>query len=254
MANTNDVAETWGRPYCANCGHDLSGLVDSSRCVECGKPLVEVLVREARRNVSFKRYTSRARILGLPAIAVARGIGPDGRQGHAKGWIAIGDKSTGVVALGGYARGVVAIGGTAVGGFAFGGLALGLIGSFGGFAVAPLGLAIGGMAIGGLGWGGMAAGFGAIGGTGFGYHTWAPSGFGVHRVLVRGGPGDPAAIAFFEHFEFLFGPASGRLSMLRPIAWMLAAMVSLGGLLSAPAVLRWSRDSDDGDSAKDGGA
>ena len=37
-----------GEPYCGNCGHRLTGLVDSSKCPECGRPLVEVLTRSGR--------------------------------------------------------------------------------------------------------------------------------------------------------------------------------------------------------------
>jgi hypothetical protein len=244
MANTNKVEETWGRPYCANCGQDLTGLVDSAKCSECGKPFVEVLVREANKNLRFKRYASKARLFGMPAVSVARGIGPDGRQGHARGWIAIGDKATGVVAIGGLARGVLAIGGSAFGLFSFGGMSIGLLASFGGFSVAPLGIAIGGFAVGGIAWGGMTVGFGAIGGSGYGYYTWSPSGAGVQRVLIRGAPGDPAAVSFFEHFSLLFGSPSGRLDMFRPIAWMGALLAALGSLLTAPAILRWSRETD----------
>ena len=254
MSNANDVAETWGRPYCANCGQDLSGLVDSSKCSECGKPLVEVLVREARKNLRFKRYASKAKLMGMPAIAVARGIGPDGKHAHARGWIAIGHKATGVIALGGLARGIVAIGGNAIGCFSFGGMSIGLIGSFGGFSVAPIGVAIGGFAVGGIAWGGMAAGFAAIGGSGYGFHTWAASGYGVHRALMRGGAGDPAALAFFDHFSLLFGTPGGPMSFLRPIAWMLTTLVALGGLLSAPAILRWAQSSEDDADAGAGSA
>ncbi|MBL9120726.1 MAG: zinc ribbon domain-containing protein [Phycisphaerae bacterium] len=253
MSNTSDVAETWGRPYCANCGHDLTGLVDSAKCSECGRPLVEILVREANKNLRFKRYASKAKLFGLPAIAVSKGIGPDGKPGHARGWIAIGDKATGVVALGGLARGILAIGGTSIGLFSFGGMSIGLLTSFGGLSIAPLGLAIGGMSIGALAWGGMTAGFAAVGGSAYSFYHWAPSGIGVHRVLVRGGSGDPAAMAFFDSISLLFGPPSGRLSFLRPLAWTVTILVSVGAALAAPAIMRWAREADD-ESAKGGHA
>jgi len=33
-------------PYCGNCGYSLRGLTESSKCPECGKPIVEVLQRD----------------------------------------------------------------------------------------------------------------------------------------------------------------------------------------------------------------
>lgn len=248
MANSSEnISESWGRPLCGNCGHDLTGLVDSSKCTECGRPLVEVLVRESSKHLRFKRYASKTRILGMPAIAIARGIGPDGRPGHARGWIAIGDRATGVVALGGSARGIVAAGGSAIGVFAFGGMSVGLLMAFGGMAVAPLGLAFGGMAVGGLAFGGLAAGLAGVGGTTFGYITWGPPGgsMAVHRVLVRGGTGDPVALNFFEAISWLTGSPSGRISMFRPFAWGASLFLTIAAALSAPAILRWARESDE---------
>jgi hypothetical protein len=239
------TAEAWGRPRCGQCGHDLSGVTESSKCPECGRPLVEVLVRDTGKNLRFRRYASKATLFGMPAIAVATGIGPDGRQGHARGWIAIGDKATGVIALGGLAMGVVAFGGMSIGLFTFGGMSLGVFLAFGGMAVAPLGLAAGGMAVGALAAGGMAVGYGAIGGGGFGYYTWAPGGSGIHRMMVRGGPPDPEAVAFFDRLAWLLGPTTGRPAMLRPIAWVISLMLILLVTLGSPAILRWSREGEE---------
>jgi hypothetical protein len=239
------AAEAWGRPRCGQCGHDLSGATDSSKCPECGRPLVEVLVRETAKNLRFRRYASKATLFGMPAIAVATGIGPDGQQGHARGWIAIGDKATGVIALGGLARGVFALGGLSIGLFTCGGMSLGVFLSFGGMSIAPLGMAVGGMAVGALAAGGMAVGYGAIGGGGFGYHTWAPGGSGIHRMIVRGGSPDPAAVAFFERLSWLLGPPTGRVGLLRPLAWIASLMIAVLLLLGTPAILRWSREGDE---------
>jgi hypothetical protein len=246
----DDVTKVWGPPTCANCGHDLSGLVDSSKCTECGRPLVEVLVRKTTHKASFRRYTSRARILGLPALSIARGVGPDGQEGHARGWIAIGDKATGVIALGGLARGIVAMGGMSMGVFTVGGMSLGLFGAFGGMAVSLAGLAVGGMAAGFLATGGMAIGVGAVGGTTIGWCAWGPprSSLAAHRVLGGGGTaGDPTALQFFDAFAWLFGPAPGPIPIGQPMVWLLAVMLGVAALLAAPAVLRWARgDADDG--------
>ena len=39
------MSEQHDEPYGGNCGQQLTGLIDSSKCPECGKPLVEVLRR-----------------------------------------------------------------------------------------------------------------------------------------------------------------------------------------------------------------
>src|SRR4051794_22952687 len=145
-------------PYCANCGYALVGLTESSKCPECGRPLVEVLRRRGEGALPNygKRYRSKATLFGLPVIDVA--LGPKGAEprGHARGIIAIGDVATGGLAVGGVARGVVAVGGVAFGAFAMGGLAVGLVSATGGLAVGAL-AAVGG-AVGLLASGGGAAG------------------------------------------------------------------------------------------------
>lgn len=247
MATQSDVAEHWGRPICANCGQDLTGLVDSSKCSECGKPLVEVLVRETSKIQRFRRYNSKATLFGMPALSIARGIGPDGRTGHARGWIAIGDRATGVVAFGGSARGIVSFGGSSVGLVAVGGMSVGLFVSFGGMAIAPLGLAFGGMSIGAIAVGGMAVGFATVSGASIAYYAWGPPGgsWAAYHATVRGGPGDQVAIDFFESISWLVGSPGGRLSMMRPMVWATSIFVSLAAALAAPGVLRWSREKDD---------
>ena len=94
------------------------------------------------------RYRSKAELFGLPVIDVA--LGRDsrtGREGIAKGIIAIGDRAVGGLAVGGASVGVVAIGGAAIGMNAFGGAAVGLQLAVGGAAVSG-GVSLGGAAIG----------------------------------------------------------------------------------------------------------
>ena len=169
-------------PFCSACGYDLSGAIESSKCPECGRPLVEVLVRDEGAQTARRRYQSEQTFLGLPLVSVAFGRDANGKPGHAKGWLAIGDKATGVFAMGGRAFGVVALGGIAIGVLAFGGLSIGLLIAAGGFAAA-LGFAFGGLAIGSLAAGGFAIGYMAIGGMVIAAH-------GVGGLVV-GGKGLP---------------------------------------------------------------
>ncbi len=147
-------------PYCMNCGYTLTGLTESSKCPECGKPIVEVLVRAAFFGRG-RRYTSKRKLLGLPLVAVASGPHGAERYGAPVGFIAIGDQPRGVVAIGGAPVGVLAIGGIARGLIAIGGISLGAV-AFGGVAAGLLsvgGMALGLWAVGGLvlvvirGWG-----------------------------------------------------------------------------------------------------
>ncbi|MEL6894712.1 MAG: serine/threonine-protein kinase [Planctomycetota bacterium] len=113
------------------------------------------------------RYTSKAKLFGLPIIDIQTGgkhrtSGP----GVAKGIIAIGDVAIGGLAMGGSAFGVVAFGGFAMGLNAFGGCAIALQLAMGGCAISG-GLSFGGCAIGALfSAGGLCIGYlGLWGGT-----------------------------------------------------------------------------------------
>lgn len=156
-------------PYCSACGYELSGAIDSSRCPECGRPLVEVLVRDEGAQRVRRRHESDATFLGKPLVSIAIGPGPDGTPGHARGWFAYGDLASGAIAMGGRAFGIVAIGGFATGVMACGGVAIGLLAAGGGLALAG-GFALGGMAAGGVSLGGVAFGFVALGGVSVGMH------------------------------------------------------------------------------------
>ncbi len=135
-----------------NCGYTLTGLTESSKCPECGKPIVDVLVR-ARFFGRGRRYTSETKLFGLPLVAIA--VGPHGgeRYGAPVGFVAIGDQPRGVIALGGVPVGVIAIGGIARGLIAIGGVSFGAV-SCGGICVGLI--ALGGMCLGLWAIGGLA--------------------------------------------------------------------------------------------------
>jgi hypothetical protein len=182
-------------PYCSNCGYVLTNLTQSSKCPECGRPLVEVLTRRNAFAETGRRYQSKAMIFGLPLIDIA--VGPKNGQmrGKARGFIAIGDFATGFLAIGGVVRGVVAIGGVAAGLFALGGLSLGLFTALGGVALG--GLASGGIAGGGASAGGLGAGFMAQGGLAIGYYARGGKAWGMHTVSM--GPMPPGSPSQAEH-------------------------------------------------------
>jgi hypothetical protein len=203
-------------PFCSHCGYSLKGLTESSKCPECGKPLVEVLTRSSQFPQYGKRWRSRARLWGYPVLDIA--MGPSGTElrGHAKGIIAIGDIATGGIAIGGIARGIVAIGGMAIGGFTVGGLSCGFVTALGGMAIGSV--AVGGMAVGVLAFGGMAVGILALGGGTVGVHTL--SGRGYSSVRARD---------LFSHL-----PALAAVDLL--------LLLLTAGSLGAAALLKGGRD------------
>jgi hypothetical protein len=143
-----------------------------------------------------REYTSRFRPLGLPLIHVNLGLDENGRQRHARGWIAIGNIAWGVL---------FAAGNVAVGGIATGGLSLGLV-SFAGLAAG--GLAVGGVAAGAWAMGGFALGFEALGGIALAWQA-AVGGLAVAFNYAQGGlaiaehANDPTARAFLQSHGFL---------------------------------------------------
>ena len=222
-----------GEPYCGNCGYILKGLSDSSKCPECGKPLVEVLTRRGLGYLG-KRYRSKASMFGLPVANVAFGPHQDGPRGHARGIIAIGDIATGWLAIGGVARGIVAVGGLAIGVFALGGGAVGLLAATGGGAVA-LGAATGGLAVGSIAVGGGAAGIAAQGGAAFGRFT--------HDYRNFTAPGSVPAI--FSRLSWFFGPARlSPVSSWLPMAVLSGVTLIFAALISLIAMWRLARDPD----------
>jgi hypothetical protein len=159
-----------GDPYCGNCGYALKGLTDSSKCPECGKPLVETLMRRKFAFPRGRRFRSKQTIFGLPVIDVAFGPFGSERIGRARGFVAIGDIATGVLAIGGVTRGLISIGGVAVGLFSVGGLGVGLLTAAAGCAIST-GLSVGGTAVGSIASGGVAIGLIAQGGMAIGRYA-----------------------------------------------------------------------------------
>lgn len=248
MTHQAPIGTVLGKPVCSACGHDLTGAVSSSKCPECGRPLVEVLVRNdvysmlaSRRRLLVRRYQSKARVLGMPLLAIATGVGDDGKPAHAKGFFAMGDIATGVFALGGLSRGVVAFGGAAIGVVTFGGLSLGTFAAFGGLAIAWLGSAVGGFsagifaggggAVGAFAQGGLAVGWLARGATAKGVHTWAR------------GPTTPDAAtqSLFDQYAWLVGPPGAMPQIHYNLMWTALIALTVIGLALTPLLLARSR-------------
>lgn len=222
-AGTSGDMSVLGNPYCGACKYDLTGAVDSSRCPECGRPLVEVLMRPTI-GPTGRRFRSRTRLWGLPIIDIA--LGPHGteRIGRARGIFALGDDARGVVAVGGRAIGGVAIGGIAAGGLTMGGTSFGLVGAVGGVTMGAF--AMGGVAIGGVVNGGMAIGAIAQGGMAAGLAVRGGALFGRY-IQRQGAPGEARATELFGMFDWFLGSAT----YFGPITPVLSLLVILGAML-----------------------
>lgn len=219
-----------GTPFCRVCDYDLTGCVDSSKCPECGLPLVDVLMRPELQLSGGTRRQTRLRIMGMPAIDIAMGPSGNERRGRARGFIAIGDEAVGVFAFGGSARGVVAGGGMAIGGVAVGGTSMGVL-TGGGMA---LGLfANGGMAIGGVASGGMGIGGIAQGGFAIGYAVRGGGSIGP-VALGSSAPGDPLSGWMAPLISwFLGGLAPSAAAFILPMFGFLALAAMLTGVAYA---------------------
>jgi predicted RNA-binding Zn-ribbon protein involved in translation (DUF1610 family) len=233
-ATMNNTPAPGNEPFCSNCGYVLTNLVQSSKCPECGRPLVEVLTRRHQFSESGKRYRSKATLFGLPVIDIAVGPKHGEMRGKACGFIAIGDMATGWLAIGGMARGLVAIGGIAIGGFSIGGLSLGLLTAVGGAAIG--GVAAGGGAVGGIASGGGALGFVAQGGGAVGYYARGGGAWGVHTAGMPAQPASPEAMKVFDSLSWFFGAwPPNSISSLQSFLITAAIALGVGALLGLVA-------------------
>jgi predicted RNA-binding Zn-ribbon protein involved in translation (DUF1610 family) len=232
MAETIKGEPISREPYCSSCGYVLTGLTESARCPECGKPLVEVLVRPGFALPKGKRYRSKATLFGMPVIDIA--LGPSGEElsGKARGIIAIGDDAMGWLAVGGFARGIVAVGGGAIGLFSIGGGAIGIGTALGGGAIG--GIAVGGGAVGGITTGGGAIGWFAQGGGVIGYHSVGPM-----------GPSSERTQDILDQFAWFFGPGTPNLwSIGQPMVWLLFVTFLAALIIGLIALIAMRGESD----------
>lgn len=204
----------------------LTGLVDSARCPECGKSIVEVLRRRSAAAPLGRRYESSTRIFGWPLLSIATGPVGEETKGHASGVFAYGDYASGVFALGGVARGVFAVGGVAIGVVAIGGISLGLLMSLAGLAAG--GMVTGGVAVGVWVQGGVAIGIIADGGVALGWFARGGVAIGQH---VMGGTGTtPSANAMLRQWGWLIGhqwPVVAKWSFLSSTILLLMSLVGV---------------------------
>lgn len=232
-----------GEPFCNNCGHQLTGLVDSSKCPECGRPIVEVLTR---RSVRGRRYRSETLLFGLPLVEIAYGPTDTQRSGHAKAIIALGDKATGFVAIGGTSLGIVALGGRAIGLFSCGGISIGLISAWGGVAIGAL--ANGGLALGLLAFGGAALGIVACGGICGG--VYAMGGAPIAMYQIGAGGTAQEAVDVFSKLTWYFGPVGFSLrNFIQPYAVVFGLQGIAAMIIALLAVVTHARKSRFGSSS-----
>ena len=231
-----NTAEHKNEPYCGNCGYLLTGAVDSSKCPECGKPIVEVLRRKGMFAAHGKRYRSRATLFGLPVVSVAFGPSEGEIRGVAKGIIAVGDIAIGFLAVGGMSIGIVAVGGATLGLFALGGLAIGLLTALGGTAIGTA--AVGGAAIGVLAFGAGAMGMWSQGAGAAGIFVRS-----VKAALRKGAGASPPG---FEQVTWFFGPwPPDATTLIRPVAVVVGVpllVAAVIGLVAWLAIRRQGRE------------
>lgn len=233
-----------GDPYCSNCGYNLQGLTESSKCPECGKPMVEVLTRKLFDPAKMgwgRRYRSNIVLRGVPLLHVALGPSQDGPKGKARGIIAIGDQARGVLAIGGSALGVVAIGGLARGFFAVGGWAIGVF-SMAGWSIGLF--AWGGAAVGILATGGGACGVVSTGGGAIGYYAAGGGVLGKHVLAPY--RRDNEAVQMFNKLSWLLGNTTTS-AIYMPGIWLSLILLLLLIGIGVLVLLAYVRHVDVGD-------
>lgn len=185
-------------------------------------PLRMKLEASGLTRLEGRRFTSGAKFLGVPLIDV-QFADPQSRQKgpHAAfGWIAIGDRATGLLfAFGGVAKGLFAIGGVAVGGVAIGGVSVGV-------------LSLGGFAIGALAIGGGAIGYDALGGGALAYNSAAGGGAVAYHTAMGGSAiAHDAAIGGQAFANDVNNEAAKAMVQAQPTAWLMN--LYMGNLLLA---------------------
>ena len=175
MIRTNRLVAELRKNVNKNSDPNQSPIANYARQLGVNNPLGVGTIRKGRS------YTSSFELFGYPLVDIQFSDADFGgnpidkkQRKHARGWIALGDKATGILfAVGGIAKGFVACGGVAMGAVSFGGVSIGV-------------LSLGGLAIGMWGFGGAAIGYDVMGGAAVGWHS-AVGGLAVAWHLAFGG-------------------------------------------------------------------
>ena len=211
-------------PFCGNCGYDLSGSTESSKCPECGRPIVEVLTRKTFVRKHWIRYTSKATLLGWPVIDIALSGNRGGKPTIAKGIVAIGNFAVGGIALGAITVGIVDLGAIGIGVWSIGALAVGLLGSIGSLCV---GLFVAGnVSIGVFASGLVAVGVFAQGQVTSGYNTRSFSHF------ARGVPVAACSTGgSFSPMRWYFGNQLNAMAIVQPFIILVSCSLVTAGVI-----------------------